>query len=68
MEYLRETITSRRNDPSLIRLLKTTECVEYWFLLYYERVRPAVANPAEKEQVLKELQRHVPAYKKKAKR
>ena len=42
----------------------STGCVEYWFLLHYERVRPAIATPPGKERVLREVQKHVPSYEK----
>ena len=47
MKALKEIIASRRKNPIRIRLLMSTGCVEYWFLLHYERVRPAIASPAE---------------------
>lgn len=64
MKCLKEIIASRRKNPIKIRLLMSTGCVEYWFLLHYERVRPAIATPPEKERVLKEVQKHVPSYEK----
>ena len=64
MKCLKDIIASRRKNPIKIRLLMSTGCVEYWFLLHYERVRPAIATPPEKERVLKEVQKHVPAYEK----
>ena len=64
MKCLKDIIASRRKNPIKIRLLMSTGCVEYWFLLHYERVRPAIATPAEKERVKKEVQNHVPAYEK----
>ncbi len=47
-----------------IRLLMTSCCVEYWFLLHFVRTRPAIATPADKERVLKTLQKYVPDYQK----
>ena len=64
MKCLKEIIASRRKNPIRIRLLMSTGCVEYWFLLHYERVRPSIATPPEKERVLKEVQKHVPSYEK----
>lgn len=62
MKALKEIIASRRKNPIKIRLLMSTGCVEYWFLLHYERVRPAIASPAEKERMLKNVQEYVPSY------
>lgn len=64
MKCLKEIISSRRKNPIKIRLLMSTGCVEYWFLLHYERVRPTIATPADKERVLREVQKHVPSYAK----
>ena len=64
MKCLEGIIASRRRNPIKIRLLMTTGCVEYWFLLHYERVRPAIATPAEKERVRKDVQRHVLSFEK----
>lgn len=62
MKALKEIIASRRKNPIRIRLLMSTGCVEYWFLLHYERVRPAIASPAEKERMLGKVQGYVPSY------
>ena len=62
MKALKEIIASRRKNPIKIRLLMSTGRVEYWFLLHYERVRPAIASPAEKERMLKNVQEYVPSY------
>lgn len=64
MKALADIRAVRKKNPITIRLLMTTGCIEYWFLLHYERVRPAIANPAEKERILKNVQRYVPAYEK----
>ena len=62
MKALKEIIASRRKNPIRIRLLMSTGCVEYWFLLHYERVRPAIASLAEKERMLGKVQGYVPSY------
>ena len=64
MKCLKDIIAARGKNPIPIRLLMTTGCVEYWFLLHYERVRPAIVNPADKARVLTTLQNHVPSYAK----
>lgn len=64
MKSLKEIKTARRNNPITIRLLMTTGCVEYWFQLHYERIRPAIVSPADKVRVLNALLKKVPAYTK----
>lgn len=54
-----------RKKPNIrVRLLMTTGCVEYWFLLHYKKVCPSIQNVAEKENVLKMLQNECPGYEK----
>lgn len=59
-----ENILAKRKNtaPLKVRLLMTTGCIEYWLLLHYEQTRPAIASPAEKEHILKEVKKHVPSY------
>jgi len=47
-----------------VRLLMTTGCVEYWFLLHYKKICPSIQNVAEKENIIKMLQNECPGYKK----
>lgn len=52
-----------RKKPNIrIRLLMTTGCVEYWFLLHYKKTCPSIRNVAEKENVMKMLLRECPGY------
>lgn len=54
-----------RKKPNIrVRLLMTTGCVEYWFLLHYKKVCPSIQNVAEKGTVLKMLQNECPGYEK----
>lgn len=59
-----ENILKERSNktPLRVRLLMTTGCIEYWLLLHYEQVRPAIASPAEKEHILKEVRKRVSCY------
>ena len=62
---LSDIISSRtKRNPLRIRLLMTTGCIEYWFLLHYERSAPAIATPADKDRIMKSVQVHMPSYKK----
>lgn len=64
MRFLEGILRTRKQNPIKIRLLMTTCCVEYWFLLHYKKQAPALASPADKEKMLKELQKFVPTYQK----
>lgn len=59
------TLRKLRKHPNIrIRLLMTTGCVEYWYLLHYEKIRPSIQSVAEKERVMTLLKRYSPAYAK----
>lgn len=54
----------RKKTRIRIRLLMTKGCVEYWFMLHYRKVRPSLLTTADKENMLKALQREIPEYRK----
>lgn len=59
------TLQKLRKNPGIrVRLLMTTGCVEYWFLLHYRKVCPSIQNVAEKENVMKMLINECPGYTK----
>lgn len=64
MDCLTAIKKARKKSPIKIRMLMTTGCIEYWLLLHYERVRPTIAIATDKERVLKDVQKHVPSYRK----
>ena len=47
-----------------VRILMTTGCIEYWFLLHFERTQPAMDGQPFKEKVFSRLKTHVPQYTK----
>lgn len=54
-----------RKKPNIrVRLLMTTACVEYWFMLHYQMMAPALTTVADKKRMLHELEQKVPGYKK----
>lgn len=54
-----------RKHPGIrVRLLMTTGCVEYWYLLHFEKVCPPIQSPAEKDRVMAMLRKYSPAYEK----
>lgn len=65
MKCLKDIIASRtRRNPIKIRLLMTTGCIEYWFLLHYRKTAPQIVTAADKERVLDEVRKEQPNYKK----
>ena len=48
-----------------VRLLMTKGCIEYFFLLHYEKSAPAITMPSDKEKILKNLKsKYCPDYEK----
>ena len=57
------TLKKLRKKPNIrVRLLMTTGCVEFWFLLHYKKVVPSIQTVAEKENILRLLQNECPGY------
>lgn len=49
-------LRSLRKKPGIkVRLLMTTGCVEYWFMLHYKMFTPPIQTVAEKERIIAEL-------------
>lgn len=58
-----ETLRKLKKQPHIrVRLLMTSGCVEYWYLLHYEKIRPPVQSIAEKNKVMMLLKKHNPGY------
>lgn len=54
-----------RKKPGIrVRLLMTTGCVEYWYMLHYKFYTPSIITVPEKERVINEIKRIVPTYAK----
>lgn len=47
-----------------VRLLMTSGCIEYWFMLHYKYYTPKLITVPEKEKVINEVKKIVPTYKK----
>ena len=62
----REIIKRRlRKKPQIrVRLLMTTGCIEYWLMLHYRLFAPPVLTVPEKEQMLRQVIKEEPTYKK----
>lgn len=54
----------RKDKNITVRLLMTTGCAEYWFLLHYENTAPRIETAAEKENITDRLKKYVPEYEK----
>lgn len=60
-----KSLRSLRKKPGIkVRLLMTTGCVEYWFMLHYKMFAPSIQTVAEKERIVAELIEKVPNYQK----
>ena len=59
------TIMEGSEENWIIRLLMTTGCIEYWFLLHFEQVQPPYkTGPEFKKYIENRLKRHIPDYRK----
>lgn len=54
----------RKKQGIRVRLLMTSGCIEYWFMLHYKYYTPSLVTVPEKERVINELKRTIPTYKK----
>jgi hypothetical protein len=53
----------KRSKKIKIRLLMTTGCIEYWFLLHFELTQPTMDGQPFKEKMLKQLKKCSEIYK-----
>lgn len=52
-----------RPKPGIrVRLLMTSGCIEYWFVLHYKLIAPSVQTEAEKKAMEDEIKKIEPAY------
>lgn len=63
-----QIVTSLRKKckNAKVKLFMTKGCIEYFFLLHYEKSSPMIVTPADKEQIIKKLssEHYCPGYKK----
>lgn len=64
LEIIKQLRELRKKPNIRVRLLMTSGCVEYWFLLHYEIVMPALHTVADKNKILHRIQQLVPGYEK----
>ena len=55
---------SRKTNHIKIRLLMTTSCIEYWFLLHYKKTAPQIQSKADKDHIFDILSTFVSNYSK----
>ena len=63
-EAINEITRKRKGSDIKVRLLMTTGCVEYWFLLHYRQCAPQIYTPEDKERVLDMLREYRSDYEK----
>lgn len=60
-----EQLRKLRKKPNIrVRLLMTTGCIEYWLMLHYQMMAPAINCTADKERIINQLKQKMPGYKK----
>lgn len=54
-----------RKKPGIrVRLLMTTGCIEYWFMLHYRMMAPNLSTKPEKEHMIEMVRQKIPGYAK----
>ena len=61
---IQELRKMKRRPNIRVRLLMTTACVEYWFMLHYQMFAPAISTVPDKERIRHLLETRMPGYKK----
>ena len=60
-----KTLRKLRKDKKIkVRLLMTTACIEYWFMLHYKMFSPPIETVAHKENMKAQVVKKVPEYQK----
>ena len=64
LEIIKRLRRLRKKPQIRVRLLMTTGCIEYWLMLHYRLFDPPVLTVPEKEQMLRQVIKEEPTYKK----
>ncbi len=64
LKIIKQVRKLRRHPGITVRLLMTTACIEYWFLLHYKSFSPPLCTDADKSKMLEMIQEYVPTYRK----
>lgn len=62
LKIIKKLRKMRKNPNIRVRLLMTTGCVEYWFMLHYKMFAPPLQSVAEKERMISQIKNKVPGY------
>ncbi|MCD8362754.1 MAG: RloB family protein [Lachnospiraceae bacterium] len=54
----------RKKQEIRVRLLMTSGCIEYWFMLHFKYYMPKLVTVPEKEKVINEVKKLIPTYTK----
>ena len=54
----------RKKQGIRVRLLMTSGCIEYWFMLHYKYYTPKLITVPDKEKVINEVKKLIPTYAK----
>lgn len=54
----------RKDQKIRVRLLMTSGCIEYWYMLHYKYYTPKLITVPEKEKVISEIKELIPTYEK----
>lgn len=64
LEIIKRLRRLRKKPQIRVRLLMTTGCIEYWLMLHYRLFAPPVLTVPEKGQMLRQVIKEEPTYKK----
>lgn len=64
LEIIKRLRRLRKKPQIRVRLLMTIGCIEYWLMLHYRLFAPPVLTVPEKEQMLRQVIKEEPTYKK----
>ena len=64
LEIIKRLRRLRKKPQIRVRLLMATGCIEYWLMLHYRLFAPPVLTVPEKEQMLRQVIKEEPTYKK----
>lgn len=64
LEIIKRLRRLRKKPQIRVRLLMTTGCIKYWLMLHYRLFAPPVLTVPEKEQMLRQVIKEEPTYKK----
>lgn len=63
-QIIKKIRKQRKGNHIKVRLLMTTGCIEYWFLLHYKKEQPPIQTSADKDRILRKLRAEEASYRK----